>query len=191
MDIYLYLKQCSHCNLKYFGKTVSDNPANYKGSGTDWLEHLKEHKAKQVTKSMWRFKDHEACRYFALSFSADNNIVESDEWANKQVESGGLSGRQFIPISERISASERMKRDNPMKLLRTNKGTFKKGHKPKITVERNEKVRLSKLGDKNPNFANSEFGYSVQKIKKPCEHCGIVTNLGNYARWHGPKCRLT
>lgn len=23
-----------------------------------------------------------------------------------------------------------------------------------------------------------------------CENCGVSTNIGNYKRWHGPKCRL-
>jgi hypothetical protein len=27
------------------------------------------------------------------------------------------------------------------------------------------------------------------KIKKTCEHCGKISGLGNYSRWHGDKCR--
>lgn len=29
----------------------------------------------------------------------------------------------------------------------------------------------------------------VNNMKKECEHCGIITNLGNYNRWHGDKCK--
>jgi len=31
---------------------------------------------------------------------------------------------------------------------------------------------------------------AMEKGKTPCEHCGKVTTLGNYRRWHGVNCRL-
>lgn len=37
----LYIKKCSHCDVKYFGKTTSDDVENYKGSGKKWKNHLK------------------------------------------------------------------------------------------------------------------------------------------------------
>lgn len=37
----LYIKQCPHCNLKYFGKTHYENIERYFGSGKRWLNHLK------------------------------------------------------------------------------------------------------------------------------------------------------
>lgn len=32
----LYIKQCPHCGLKYFGKTVSEDIEKYPGSGVRW-----------------------------------------------------------------------------------------------------------------------------------------------------------
>jgi len=77
--------------------------------------------------------------------------------------------------------------DNPMKKLRTNAGTFKKGHKPVITAERNEKVRSSKIGSKNPNYGKKGTA-DIINTKITCPTCGLTINKGNYVRWHKPKC---
>lgn len=84
--------------------------------------------------------------------------------------------------------SERMKKDNPMKKLKHNAGTFKKGHKPKITKERNNKISISMLAEKNPNYGNPDAAIPLN-VKITCEHCQKIINKGNYARWHGKKCR--
>ena len=90
----------------------------------------------------------------------------------------------------RESNSNRMKNSNPMKILRTNKGSFKKGHKPIITEERNDKIRQSKLGKNNHNFGNREAAAPLN-IKIVCDHCGATMNKGNYVRWHKNKCQKT
>jgi hypothetical protein len=41
----LYIKQCSHCDLKYFGKSVRRDIEDYEGSGIKWKNHLKKHEA--------------------------------------------------------------------------------------------------------------------------------------------------
>jgi len=40
----------------------------------------------------------------------------------------------------------------------------------------------------NPLFLEEQ----LKRLKKynTCEYCGISTNIGNYKRWHGTKCRL-
>ena len=75
-----------------------------------------------------------------------------------------------------------------MKPGMTNSGSFQKGHKQTYTEERNEKVRQSKLGDKNPNYGNPDAAKHMQK-RLTCPVCGATMNLGNYKRWkHGPSC---
>lgn len=86
-------------------------------------------------------------------------------------------------------ASDRMKTNNPMSKLRHNKGTFKKGNKPIITAERNEKIRQSKIGANNHNYGNKNAADVLNKQRFVCEKCGVETNKGNYKRWHGEKCR--
>ena len=88
----------------------------------------------------------------------------------------------------RSRASERMKKNNPMKKLRTNSGSFKKGQKPIITEERNRKIAKSKMGKKNPMYGNPDAAKHMNK-KIKCPHCEKETNLGNAKRWHFDKCR--
>ena len=88
MKIHLYVKQCSHCGLKYFGKTVKDYE-KYKGSGHHWLRHIKLHGLNNVeTVDVWTFEDQDDASKFALDFSNKNKIVESTEWANLIPEDG-------------------------------------------------------------------------------------------------------
>lgn len=90
---------------------------------------------------------------------------------------------------QRKDASERMKKSNPMKVLRTNRGTFKPGQKPIITKERNEKIKISKIGENNPNYGNKEAAKHLH-VSLSCEHCSKSVSKGNYYRWHGAKCKL-
>ena len=48
MIIYLYIKQHSITNLKYFGVTKKKDPFKYMGSGTYWNRHISKHGKDQV-----------------------------------------------------------------------------------------------------------------------------------------------
>lgn len=87
MIIYLYVKQHTVTKLKYFGVTRKPNPFTYRGSGRYWQRHISKHGANFIkTLEVWGFDDPELCREFAVKFSLENNIVESDEWANLVIE---------------------------------------------------------------------------------------------------------
>jgi len=90
MSIYLYVKQCPHCGLKYFGKTEQD-PYTYNGSGKMWIPHIKKHKVTPKTIELYEFSDKEEAKKFAINFSKENRIVESKEWANL-IEEDALCG---------------------------------------------------------------------------------------------------
>lgn len=85
----LYIKKCSHCNLQYFGKTVSENIERYKGGGVRWNHHLKKHEAKSlhVWNSDWYYHRDDIFGA-AQTFSSENDIVESNNWANIVPEDG-------------------------------------------------------------------------------------------------------
>lgn len=87
----LYIKQCPHCGLKYFGKSSGKNIEKYPGSGTYWLNHLKTHNVEptHLWNSDW-YTD-TSIKRFALKFSSINNIVESKNWAN-QIPEDGMNG---------------------------------------------------------------------------------------------------
>jgi len=91
---YLYIKQHTVTGKLYFGKTVKIDPTKYSGSGRYWQNHIKKH-GKEFIETIWYclFLDEDECTKFAVSFSNQENIVESTQWANQDVENG-LGGRQ-------------------------------------------------------------------------------------------------
>lgn len=86
--IYLYVKQCPHCNKLYFGRTEKSNPLYYKGSGKYWKNHLKKHSIVPNNIKLWQFDSQEKCTKFALRFSRFYNIVKSPMWFNEKDENG-------------------------------------------------------------------------------------------------------
>jgi group I intron endonuclease len=88
---------------------------------------------------------------------------------------------------KRKRSSERMRLNNPM-TGRTNSTSFKKGHKPVITAERNKKISESKRGSGNPNYGKPETSARLNK-RVTCPHCEVETNKGNATRWHFDKCK--
>ncbi len=85
--IYLYVKTHNQTGLKYFGKTKY-NPHRYKGSGKYWLRHLSKHGDDVSTQIVGEFDNIDECSEFAATFSRENKIVESNNWANLRDENG-------------------------------------------------------------------------------------------------------
>lgn len=174
--IYLYVKQHTLTGLKYFGKTTSKNPFKYSGSGTRWRRHIKKHgKEYIITLEVWGFDDQELCTEFALKFSEENNIVESDEWANF-IPENGLNGGVTVPVlwddEMRIRQSKihkelwedpdyrnkMMKRPVHFHSEETKRKIGDKHKGKKLSDE--HKTRLSevgktRIGDKNPFYGKS------------------------------------
>ena len=86
---YLYIKQHSITGKLYFGKTIREDVEKYLGSGNHWRRHYNYH-GKEYVETIWFcvFYDKEECNKFALSFSEQENIVESKQWLNQIVETG-------------------------------------------------------------------------------------------------------
>lgn len=83
---YLYVKIHTVTGMKYFGKTCKKDPYSYKGSGTLWKEHLKEHGEHFTTEIVGYYSDKTQCFNDAVEFSYNNDIIESTNWANLKVE---------------------------------------------------------------------------------------------------------
>lgn len=99
-----------------------------------------------------------------------------------------VPGGQLINTAHRRAvSSDRMKRSNPMKVLRTNAGSFTPGHKPKFGPNHSQKIREAKLGSNNPNYGKPETSKRLT-TKVACPKCGFETTPGNMSRWHVPKC---
>ena len=86
MKIYLYIKTHNLTGLKYFGKTTQLNVEKYRGSGTVWMNHIRKHGYDVSTEIIACFEDIEKCKEFAYDFSIKNDIVNSSEWANLEIE---------------------------------------------------------------------------------------------------------
>jgi hypothetical protein len=99
----LYYKQCSHCELKYYGKSTLQNVEDYRGSGIRWKNHLKKHNATSIHiwNSDWFYDD--SIIEVAMKFSIDNNIIESNEWANLEIENGMSGAIHTKKTIEKIS----------------------------------------------------------------------------------------
>ena len=138
---YLYIKQHSITKLKYFGKTSQLDPYKYIGSGTYWKLHIKKH-GKEHIETLWvseLYQDTSIVEY-ALHFSLENNIVESNDWANLKPENG-LDGGGVGGVRIQAWTPERK-----AKLSATNKGKNKGISKPpflSIIKTRKTYIKLS------------------------------------------------
>lgn len=88
MIIYLYLKTHNKTGLKYLGKTVSEDPHKYSGSGKRWLRHLNKHGYDYTTEILAKCETNEELKRLGLYYSEKFNIVEDKNFANIVPEEG-------------------------------------------------------------------------------------------------------
>jgi len=96
--------------LKYFGKTElyftqEDLQKSYHGSGIGWKEYLIEN-GDLVTMELYGIFNKSEVKEIALKFSRDNNIVESNLWANRKEEDGFTGGRHSKETKEKMSKAK-------------------------------------------------------------------------------------
>jgi len=111
--------------MKYFCKTTQLHClSSYSGSGVYWKKHLKKHGKDILIGLLGVYYDEDRCRNAALEFSKQNNIVESEGWANLIYENGfdGAPPKEMHPMFGKPSPCRGQKRpwvgksgsDNPM-----------------------------------------------------------------------------
>lgn len=105
---WLYIKQHAITGKLYFGRTSKKNVLNYLGSGSYWTNHIKRYGVQHV-KTLWchLFFDAETIREFAINFSHQNKIVESNDWANLIIEDGLSSGDHSGMITVKYPNSDK------------------------------------------------------------------------------------
>lgn len=143
---WLYIKQHNVTGLKYFGKTIK-NPDTYNGSGVRWVRHLTKHGTDVST--IWKqlFTDKTELNHFALKFSQDNNIVESNKYANLKPEDGLMGGDTGISKEGRKVLSEKAK-------------LFKH------TAESKQKIREARAQQKPTMLGKTHSEKTKQKIRE-------------------------
>lgn len=205
MIIYLYVKQHSITGLKYFGKTERSNPFKYPGSGSYWKRHIKKHGKEYVkTIELWSFDDQDLCTEFALKFSEENDIVESDVWANLRYEDGLNGGARNLSTVSRLKISEentgRFKGKtyeeiygiDKAKELRKSRGESNTKTKKGIAMSAEQKQkRRHPYGKRSDEFKNKcrEVAKNRPKPLGKCNHCGKEGVLRALKRWHFGNCK--
>ena len=96
MIFYLYVKTHNKTGLKYLGQTTRD-PYIYKGSGTYWMAHLKEHGNDVSTELIAAFDNKDDLKVAGQYWSQYWNVVQSHEWANLIEEVGDGVHQGHIP----------------------------------------------------------------------------------------------
>ena len=198
---YLYIKQHSVTEKLYFGKT-KHSPDAYIGSGLYWLRHIKDHGKEHVV-TLWYclFLDKESIKEFALNFSKQENIVESECWANL-IEENGLNGNG-LPKNYKRTKESRIKATNTRSKSAKELGYYHtpesikktadaKRNKPR-SVETKQKLSDANRGiPKSKEFANrvSDTMKGRIQITAKCIHCGIEMQVSNLARYHNDNCKL-
>jgi hypothetical protein len=87
MKIYIYLKTHNQTGLKYLGQTTQD-PYQYRGSGTRWLNHIKKHGYDVKTEILKVCSSYDEVKIFGKQFSEHFDIVRSPQFANLVEETG-------------------------------------------------------------------------------------------------------
>ncbi len=168
---FLYIKQHSITGMLYFGKTYK-NPTKYIGSGLYWRRHLSTHGVQHVN-TIWYclYTDQDECTKFAQQFSIQEDIVNSNLWANLTIENG-LDGApvghpSFVTnpgeVSRKISESSRKNWSDPVwreKVIQSQKDAW--------TIERREaQSKLSKqlwTSERKQNHSEKLSGRKGSKL---------------------------
>ena len=166
----LYIKQHKITKKLYFGKSTIDNISSYTGSGTYWIRHIKKHGIHHVV-TLWVsdwYYDPKSLEEVALHFSKENDIVNSDKWANLTPEDGLLGGKITYKVKELQSISRRETINSPEwkntigeKAKEKRKETISNEEwKSTIKVEWLQKIRNTKL---NHNWKETKGKEAIQK----------------------------
>lgn len=91
-----------------------------------------------------------------------------------------ISAGDYAYLKELISKNG-LSEEAKLKVSIFNKGKI-------VSNETKEKHRIAQLGEKNSMFGKPAWE-AINNIRKTCEYCGIETNIGNYGRWHGKRCK--
>lgn len=155
--IYLYVKTHNITGLKYFGKTETKDPVKYLGSGKYWLRHLKKYGTDISTEIVASFENREEASIWAVSFSHENDIIESPAWANLMLETvkDGVLGYIHTDETRKILSEKSKARWSDFEY----KEEMKEKHRKRLEDERERyKCGNAFRGKKRPEHAEKLTG---------------------------------
>lgn len=150
--------------LKYFCKTTMiDRVYRYKGSGTAWVKHLREHGFNVKVEILGFYTEEQKCINAAKTFSIENNIVASQYWANA-IEEHGKNGAplhgKLNPFYGKKHTLETIEKLRSQRLgVSVNKGAYQ-------SPEKRAKISASLTGRKNPKISLKLKGRKLSEETK-------------------------
>lgn len=148
------------------------------GSGNHWKRHIKKH-GKEYVETLWYclFYDKEDCTRFALAFSVQQDIVESELWANQITENGldERTGTTHSLKTRQLFSKHRLEyykhNDHPRGMLNKqhspetkkqysetrsgeDNGMFNRNHSDETKQHWSDTRRGKNCGKENPNYGN-------------------------------------
>ncbi len=197
MSIYkptwLYIKQHNITGLKYFGKTVEKDPRKYPGSGSYWTAHLEKHGNEVTTVWCKLFESREEVIEYAMKFSLENNIAQSDDWANLVIENGidgappgqvpwnkgkkasdehrknqsqRQTGKKKVPVSEERKAKQSAAMSGRPGRIPTQEEIERRIKTRRENYEKKKAQGFSYAGPNNNFYGKKHTQESIEKIKK-------------------------
>ena len=204
---YLYLKTHNQTGLKYLGFTTKD-PYTYKGSGTYWQKHLKEHGNDISTEILLCTRSFDELSDTGTFFSKLFNVAGSKDFANLCEEDGnknfGKANPNFRGHSQTEETRDRISRNNSKywkgktgskhpsfgKLRPDSVETAKKMAKGNIgRIPWNKgRIDLPKHSEETKRKM-SEAKMGIPKPKIECPHCGKIGGKPAMIRFHFNNCK--
>lgn len=210
--IYLYVKTHNVTGLKYLGKT-KQNPYTYRGSGKYWKAHINKHGYDVTTEIIGTFNTNKELKIISIKYSIQNNIIESNQWANLKLEEGdGGDTSNFIDYSNNKNKGKTyeeiygIEKALELKIIRKQtlgkNSSSRKGkslidlygiEKANIITKNNKEKHIGKrtgvlLSKETRNkISKTRLGTHYKKIK--CSFCNIEMGINNIKK-HQKKCHL-
>jgi len=180
----LYIATHNKTGFKYFGKTnrfftEKDLQEKYHGSGLRWLRHLKKH-GDDVTMEIYGIYNTKDVEKIAMNFSKDNDIANSNEWANI-INENGLNGgsiagpnhpaRGIVRTKEQKEATSKVhknkivSKETRKKISESNKGRYGKLNNNYGTIwneKQKDNLRVQKINTVVVRNKITNDCYSVQ-----------------------------
>ena len=181
--IYLYIKEHINTGLKYLGKTISNDPLKYPGSGVYWTYHLKKHGNNVKTTILRECNTEDELVHWGKHYSKLWNVVEDKNWANL-TEEAGPGGSWGEESRNKLSATKKKQLSNMTKLERQSYVRRSCSSPESWTEERKRKISLATTGSpktKTPKLLEAEAARKnrtiEQKLKCGAKHKGRTWKL--------------
>jgi hypothetical protein len=182
MTIYLYKKTHNKTGLQYLGKTKHD-PMKYRGSGKDWVPHIKEHGYDVTTEILTECLTKEELSYWGRYYSKLWNIVEDPKWANKISETGGGGGSKTgdghhmkrPEMRLAFGNAQRGKTHSPERCAANAAGQRGKTYTKEAKKKRSDKLK----GANHPNYIKTLYKFvHTSGLSETSTIYDFYTNLG-------------